>query len=197
MTAIFPGIETLTGNSGGAIQPNGIGNINLVGSGFLTVTGVPGSNTMTISDSAGSGILQVGTQSETVGPDTGGSIHIMGISPVTVFGNAATNTISIGNISDPMTQLVADDGPSYPDSFGGINLIGGKHISTTSSTNSVTVASTVDPILSVSGQNNVKVQPDLSGNIKLAAGTGISVVESASQLTIANTQNSRSFGDRQ
>ena len=118
-TAIFPGVETLTGNTGGAISPTGVGNISLVGSGFITVSGAPGSATLTISDSAGSGILQVGTQSETVSADSGGSIHMAGISPVTVFGNSATNTILIGNISDPMTQLVADDGPAYPDSFGG------------------------------------------------------------------------------
>lgn len=43
-------VETLTGNSGGAVGPTG-NNINVVGSGTVTVTGNPGTSTLTISDS--------------------------------------------------------------------------------------------------------------------------------------------------
>ncbi len=42
------GILTLTGNSGGAVGPDGGGNVGLVGSGTVTVTGSPGTNTLTI-----------------------------------------------------------------------------------------------------------------------------------------------------
>ena len=45
-------IQTLTGNVGGAVSPNS-GNINVVGSGAITVTGNPGSSTLTISLSGG------------------------------------------------------------------------------------------------------------------------------------------------
>lgn len=41
------GVSTLTGNSGGAILPDGGGNINIVGSGAVTVSG--SGNTLTIS----------------------------------------------------------------------------------------------------------------------------------------------------
>lgn len=44
-------VRTITGNSGGAVPPNASHNINLVGSGTLTVTGSPGTNTLTITDS--------------------------------------------------------------------------------------------------------------------------------------------------
>lgn len=45
------GIDTLTGNSGGAVGPDGSNNINVVGAGAITVTGNPLSNTLTISSS--------------------------------------------------------------------------------------------------------------------------------------------------
>ncbi len=42
-------VETLTGNSGGAVGPDGSNNINVVGTGSITVSGNPGTNTLTIS----------------------------------------------------------------------------------------------------------------------------------------------------
>lgn len=41
-------VETLTGNSGGAVPPTA-NNINIVGDGAVTVTGTPGTSTLTIS----------------------------------------------------------------------------------------------------------------------------------------------------
>lgn len=38
----------LTGNSGGAVPPDGSGNINILGAGGVLVTGNPGTNTLTI-----------------------------------------------------------------------------------------------------------------------------------------------------
>jgi len=43
------GILTLTGNAGGAVGPDAGNDVSLVGSGGITVTGSPGSNTLTIS----------------------------------------------------------------------------------------------------------------------------------------------------
>lgn len=45
-------VQTLTGNSGGAVPPTA-GNINVVGSGSITVTGNPGTSTLTIADTGG------------------------------------------------------------------------------------------------------------------------------------------------
>ncbi len=41
-------VETLTGNTGGPVGPTG-NNINVVGTGLITVTGNPGTSTLTIS----------------------------------------------------------------------------------------------------------------------------------------------------
>ena len=42
-------IETLTGNTGGAVGPDGADNINVVGSGSITIAGNAGTNTLTAS----------------------------------------------------------------------------------------------------------------------------------------------------
>lgn len=48
-------VVSLTGNAGGAVGPTVGGNINVVGSGTITVVGTPLTNTLTISSSGGSG----------------------------------------------------------------------------------------------------------------------------------------------
>lgn len=49
----LPGIDTLTGNTGGAVGPDVNNNINVVGTGSVTVTGTPLNNTLTISVTGG------------------------------------------------------------------------------------------------------------------------------------------------
>jgi len=46
---VKPDIETLTGDVGGAVGPDGALNVNLLTDDFLTTTGNPGTNTITIS----------------------------------------------------------------------------------------------------------------------------------------------------
>lgn len=50
--SIPPGtfVATLTGNAGGPVPPDGTNNINIFGSGAITVTGNAGTNTLTIID---------------------------------------------------------------------------------------------------------------------------------------------------
>lgn len=49
-------VNTLTGNSGGAVGPTA-GNINVIGSGSITIAGTPGTSTLTVSSSATSTTL--------------------------------------------------------------------------------------------------------------------------------------------
>jgi len=46
-------VKTLTGNSGGAVGPGPTGDIDIVGSGLITIVGTPGSNLLTISNAGG------------------------------------------------------------------------------------------------------------------------------------------------
>ena len=45
-------VSSLIGNFGGAVGPNGGGQITIIGAGGVTVTGTPGTNTLTITHSA-------------------------------------------------------------------------------------------------------------------------------------------------
>lgn len=85
-------VRTLTGNTGGPVPPDGIGNIDVVGTGGITVTGNPGTNTLTIDDGASSSNFM-----EDVGfaAPIAGSINVFGTNIVTTAGNTL-NTITIG-----------------------------------------------------------------------------------------------------
>lgn len=48
------GIETLTGDSGGAVGPDGSNNVNILSGVGISVVGNPGTNTLTISTTGGS-----------------------------------------------------------------------------------------------------------------------------------------------
>lgn len=54
-SSILPDIETITGTVGGIVGPDALHNINLLGVGGVTVTGTPGTNTLTIAV-AGTGL---------------------------------------------------------------------------------------------------------------------------------------------
>lgn len=49
----LPTVDTLTGNSGGAVGPDSNNNINIVGSGGVEVVGNPSTNTLTITVTSG------------------------------------------------------------------------------------------------------------------------------------------------
>jgi hypothetical protein len=90
-------VETLTGNSGGAVGPDGAGNIDVLGSGAITVTGNPGANTLTI-DSDGTIPIQFDANSGSAVPALGilnivGSTTNPGTSPLVTSGAGSTITI--------------------------------------------------------------------------------------------------------
>ena len=55
----FDGIETLTGNAGGAVGPDNVGNINTLGGVGLTNTGDPATHTLTMEVDAQQGIIYI------------------------------------------------------------------------------------------------------------------------------------------
>lgn len=105
-------VLTLTGNSGGAVGPTG-GNINVVGSGFLSVVGNPGTSTLTISDS-GLTALQGDT-----GSTTTASTVIIDFSDC----GATTTTVSgANNVTFKVTSLVNNNTFVGHNSGGSVNL---------------------------------------------------------------------------
>lgn len=71
-TPVAPGVDFLTGNSGGPVGPDGLNNINVIGSGAINVVGNPGTNTLTIS-TTGVGIpwTRVVPNTQTLAPNNG------------------------------------------------------------------------------------------------------------------------------
>lgn len=91
MSGMLGGDRTvLTGNAGGVVPADGNGNFNIVGSGALTVTGNPLTNTLTIS---GGGVSGMTEHAVSVGNATGG---------ITSLAVGTTGTVLIGNTAaDP------------------------------------------------------------------------------------------------
>ena len=88
--------ETLTGNSGGAVPPDGGNNINVLGDGVtIDVVGDPGTNTLTIS-AIGSAVTETltGNSGGAVGPTTG-NINLVGSGAVNIVGNPGTSTLTV------------------------------------------------------------------------------------------------------
>lgn len=97
------GIETITGNAGGAVPGDGAANINLVGAGTITVTGVPGANTLTISSTGVPATYT--TDAGIVIPDGAGNLNVDGGANINTDA-AAANTVTI-NLND--TVVLAGD----------------------------------------------------------------------------------------
>jgi trimeric autotransporter adhesin len=119
VSSVIPigGVATLTGNSGGVVSPT-VGNINVVGTGDITVTGNPGTSTLTISGSA--------AIADTYTTDSGSAVPALNVLQVRggtgISTSGAGNTITItttgvtnltytgvNHAASPYTVLTADD----------------------------------------------------------------------------------------
>src|SRR5690606_1822135 len=89
-------VETLTGNSGGAVGPDGSNNINVVGDGTtIDVAGDPGTNTLTISY-IGSSSIDFDTDDGTATPAMG-VLDVLGGHDINTQGAGSTLTINLNN----------------------------------------------------------------------------------------------------
>ena len=85
-------VETLTGNAGGAVGPNILNNINIVGTNPITVTGTPLTNTETITiataTTAQIGATTLATDAET----TAGAVSTHAVTPTSLAAKLGTQT---------------------------------------------------------------------------------------------------------
>jgi len=95
-------LDTLTGNTGGPVAPNDLGNINIFGAAPYTVTGNPGTFTLTITDD--------GTVAYTYTADSGSAtpaannLNILGDATQGSVTSGAGSTITITNSDATTTQ---------------------------------------------------------------------------------------------
>lgn len=117
-------IETITGNLGGAIGPDGAFNINLLGSGNILVTGDPVTFTLTISEVNTSVVTLTGDAGGAVSADGAGNIDVLGSGNILVTGNPGTNTLTISEVSTSTVTLTGDSGGAVsPDGAGNIDIL--------------------------------------------------------------------------
>ena len=130
-------VKFLTGNSGGPVAPDLVGNINVVGSGDITVVGNPGTNTLTIELSGAiANVYDADTGSAT---PSGGILNINGLGGIAT--SASGHTVDIGTDGTLATIYATDSGDATP-SAETLNIIGGTGITTSGSGNTVTITST-------------------------------------------------------
>lgn len=92
-------IESVTGNVGGAVNPDGLGNLDLLGADPIVVTGTPASNLLTISvldaTTSQKGVVELATDAESIaGADT--TRPIVPSSLEAKLGALTVNTIPYG-----------------------------------------------------------------------------------------------------
>lgn len=149
-------LNTLTGNSGGAVPPTA-GNINVLGTGIISVVGNPGTSTLTVTPSgsiASSFITSpaTGTATPALGVLTftnGNNITFTaGGSSVAAAVTGTTNrSLQLGNATGSLTSLgVATDG-QIPIGSTGANpvlstITAGANITVTNGAGTITIAST-------------------------------------------------------
>lgn len=134
MASSGTGILTITGDSGGAVGADGANNINLLSGSNLTVTGSPGTNTLTITLD--------GTVASSYPADVGTAIPAAGV--LNIVGTGGTTTIGAGNtitvVSGPTipTQFDTDAGTATP-ALNILNVVGDGVIDTSGAGNTVTI----------------------------------------------------------
>jgi hypothetical protein len=117
-------IETITGNSGGAVGPDGANNINIVGAGVVSVAGNAGTHTLTISV-GGSVAISFVTDAGTATPALG-VLDIFGAHGINTSGAtnvvtvAVNNTLTLGDLA-----AVGANSPSLTLTTGDLHVLAG------------------------------------------------------------------------
>jgi hypothetical protein len=128
--SIAPGtyVETLTGNTGGPVPPDGSGNINVIGDGTtVNVVGNPGTNTLTISSG--------GSVAITYDADAGSATPALGV--INFLGGTNISSSAIGNtVNYGLTGIVAianggTNASSFANTYGVVYFDGTRLVDTT------------------------------------------------------------------
>ncbi len=143
------GIQTITGNTGGAVGPDGANNIDIIGDGStISISGNPPGNTLTVA--------VIANYVDTVNGDTGSAIPALGIIGIAggtgITTSASGNTVVIDADGTIATQYDADSGSAVP--AGGIlNIVGASGITTSAAGDTVTISATGADVLAYTNVN--------------------------------------------
>lgn len=129
------GIQTITGDVGTAVGPDGSNNIDLQGGGPYVFTGNPGANLLTLTDDGTVAYTYTGDSG--VATPSANNLNIVGSGIISTSGSGDTLTITASG-SVPISIDVDSGGPVTP-SGGVLNVYGGNNITTTGAGNTITV----------------------------------------------------------
>lgn len=133
------GIFTLTGDAGGAVGPDGGGNVNILGSALVIVTGTPASNELEITLTGSVPTQFVGNVGVAV-PSVG-VLNIVGTGALST--TAAGNTVTIGFAGgSPLQTLTGNTGGAISPTAGNINVVGTNVITTSGAGSTLTASLT-------------------------------------------------------
>lgn len=97
-------LETLTGNSGGAVSPDTLHNINIVGTGGVTVTGDPTTHTLSIAG-AGAATITIDTDN---GSATGTTLNLLAYQGTNACGASVIFSATASTIDLNITDLLGN-----------------------------------------------------------------------------------------
>lgn len=129
-------VSTLTGDVGGAVSPLA-GNIDILGSALVTVTGTPAMNKLEITLS-GHVPSQFATNAGTAVPALG-ILNIVGSNGITTSGAGSTVTINGGN---PIKTVTGNSGGALGPTAGNVNIVGTNVITTAGAGSTLTASLT-------------------------------------------------------
>jgi hypothetical protein len=176
-------IDSLTSNAGGVVDPDGDGNINVVGDG-TTITGVgnPGTNTITFS-TLGTGVLSslTGNSGGAVSP-LAGNINVVGSGAISVVGNPGTHTLTVTPSGSIPSSFPANTGTAIP-TTGILNVLGSLGIATTGSGNTLTVSN--NGTLSNSFVTDSGTAVPAAGALNVVGSNGLTTIGTGSTVTVS------------
>lgn len=177
------GVQSLTGNSGGAVMPDtGAGNtINVVGDGTtITIAGNPATHTLTVS-ALGFNTTTYQEDSGTATPSAD-TLNIFGANGIATTGSG--HTVTIGTDGTLATTYNEDSGSATP--AGGIlAIVGGTGVSTSGAGNTVTInAMAAVPLMFTEDSGTATAS---ANNINILGGAGIVTSGSGSTVRITAT----------
>jgi len=177
MSGSGAGIATLTGNSGGAVSPDMLNNINIIGTAPIDVVGTPLTNTLTIS-SDGSLATTYIEDSGSATPSSG-NLNVLGGTGIATSGSG--NTVTIQTSGDVATTYLEDVGSATP-SGGNLNILGGSGIDTLGSGSTIII--TASALVPTSFTEDAGVAVPFGNNLNIVGGTGITTSGAGDTVTI-------------
>ena len=183
VSSLPPGlvVETITGNTGGPVGPDGLDNINIVGDGLtVTVTGNPGTNTLTI-------FALNATEAQEFDADIGSAIPLAGVINI-ITNNAARQAGSSVLFSASGNTVLfsvtdANDNTIIGKGSGSAALIGDRNVAL--GTLSVPVATNANNNIMIGYKTGNSIT-DASGNILIGSNAGVSVTDGQNNVAIGN-----------